>query len=54
MVVKEEGGSGVAQKAQDVEDGKGGGGAMGRAPADVEEWLGVKRGAPGEGIYPTE
>lgn len=48
-VVEKGGGSGVTKEAQDVESGKGGSSAMGRVPADVEEWLGVERGGPGEG-----
>ena len=36
-VVEGEGGSGVAEEAQDVESGEGGRGAMGRAPADVKK-----------------
>lgn len=40
--VEKEGGCGVAEKAQDVESGEGGCGTVGRAPADVEEGLGVE------------
>ena len=48
-IVKTNGGNGVTEEAQDVEGGKGGSSAMGRASAEVEEWLGIERGGPGEG-----
>ena len=48
-VVEKDGGDGVAEEAQDVEDGKGEGGPFGGAPAHVEEGLGVERRGPGQG-----
>lgn len=47
--VEQDSGSGVAEEAYDIEDGKGGSKAMGRAPADVEERLGVEGGGPRQG-----
>lgn len=41
-VVEKECGNGVAEEAQDIEGGKGGGCAVRRATADVEDWLGVE------------
>lgn len=48
-VIEQDGGSGVAEEAQHVEGGKGGSCAVGRAPAEVEERLGVEGGGPREG-----
>ena len=48
-VVEKQSRNRVTEEAQDIESWKGGCGAMGRAPADVEEWLGIKRGGPGQG-----
>ena len=48
-VIEKQGGNRVTEKAQDIESWKSWGGAMGRAPTDVEEWLGIERGGPGQG-----
>ena len=44
--VEEDTGSGVAEEAQHIEGGEGKSSAMGRAPAEVEERLGVEGGRP--------